>query len=226
MLIYTAEGWIIFNIAGWKRSKITLAEKKCSNDWIVSFLFLFFFNNLSLYMSHQPVHNSGSSGYSSLNRNDHLMGMTSSSESLDNCSWKKAQETEEEISRKARPVSKSQSSQFIVGSSGHGGGHGQCRHWGLTLTGLFSDMTDDIPHMCRICSNLSDHIQHVCNQIQSRCWSSSSLQGLMYWLTCCVSITQRTFQEICKGIHLQKSQEQQTTKLDSKKSSKSSWILQ
>lgn len=72
-----------------------------------SFVFVFF-NNLSLYISHQPVHNSGSSGYSSLNRNDHLLGMTSSSESLDNCGWKKAQETEEEISRKARPVSKSQ----------------------------------------------------------------------------------------------------------------------
>uniref|UniRef100_A0A1A7XF80 Period circadian protein homolog 2 n=1 Tax=Iconisemion striatum TaxID=60296 RepID=A0A1A7XF80_9TELE len=32
----------------------------------------------------QPVHNSGSSGYSSLNSNDHLQGMTSSSESLNN----------------------------------------------------------------------------------------------------------------------------------------------
>ncbi|XP_035526408.1 period circadian protein homolog 2 isoform X4 [Morone saxatilis] len=80
----------------------------------------------------QPVHNSGSSGYGSLSRNDHLLGMTSSSESLDNGSGSKMRQKEEEVSRKARP---------------------------------------------------------------------------------------RTFQEICKGIHLQKSQEQQTTKPDHKKSS-------
>ncbi|XP_059199890.1 period circadian protein homolog 2 [Centropristis striata] len=79
----------------------------------------------------QPVHNSGSSGYSSLNRNDHLVGMSSSSESLNNGNASKIRQEEEEISGKARP---------------------------------------------------------------------------------------RTFQEICKGIHLQKSQEQQTTKLDIKKS--------
>ncbi|KAI3374944.1 hypothetical protein L3Q82_021468 [Scortum barcoo] len=79
----------------------------------------------------QPVHNSGSSGYGSLNRNDHFLSMTSSSESLDNCSRSKMQQDEEEVSGKARP---------------------------------------------------------------------------------------RTFQEICKGIHLQKSQEQQTTKPDTKKS--------
>ncbi|XP_019117798.1 period circadian protein homolog 2 isoform X5 [Larimichthys crocea] len=79
----------------------------------------------------QPVHNSGSSGYGSLSRNDHLLGMTSSSESLDNGSRGKIQQAEEEVSGKARP---------------------------------------------------------------------------------------RTFQEICKGIHLQKSQEQQTTKPDNKKS--------
>lgn len=38
--------------------------------------------------------------------------------------------------------------------------------------------------------------------------------------------SQRTFQEICKGIHLQKSQEQQTTKPHHKKSggSKSSLL--
>ncbi|XP_051257713.1 period circadian protein homolog 2 isoform X2 [Dicentrarchus labrax] len=80
----------------------------------------------------QPVHNSGSSGYGSLSRNDHLLGMTSSSESLDNGGGSKMRQKEEEVSGKARP---------------------------------------------------------------------------------------RTFQEICKGIHLQKSQEQQTTKPDHKKSS-------
>ncbi|XP_040000610.1 period circadian protein homolog 2 isoform X2 [Xiphias gladius] len=77
----------------------------------------------------QPVHNSGSSGYDSLNSNDHLLAMSSSSESLNN---KMRREEEEEVSSKARP---------------------------------------------------------------------------------------RTFQEICKGIHLQKSQEQQTTKPDYKKKS-------
>uniref|UniRef100_A0A8C4DBF7 Period circadian protein homolog 2 n=1 Tax=Dicentrarchus labrax TaxID=13489 RepID=A0A8C4DBF7_DICLA len=80
----------------------------------------------------QPVHNSGSSGYGSLSRNDHLLGMTSSSESLDNGGGSKMRQKEEEVSGKARP---------------------------------------------------------------------------------------RTFQEICKGIHLQKSQEQQTTKPDHKKKS-------
>ncbi|KAM7379346.1 hypothetical protein PAMP_004908 [Pampus punctatissimus] len=79
----------------------------------------------------QPVHNSGSSGYGSLNSNDHLLGMTSSSESLNNGSGTKMRREEEEVNSKARP---------------------------------------------------------------------------------------RTFQEICKGIHLQKSQEQQTTKPDNKKS--------
>ncbi|XP_071348620.1 period circadian protein homolog 2 isoform X2 [Trachinotus anak] len=78
----------------------------------------------------QPVHNGGSSGYGSLNSNDQLMGMSSSSESL-NKSKMRREEQEEEVSSKARP---------------------------------------------------------------------------------------RTFQEICKGIHLQKSQEQQTTKPDYKKS--------
>ncbi|XP_047445193.1 period circadian protein homolog 2 isoform X3 [Mugil cephalus] len=76
----------------------------------------------------QPVHNSGSSGYGSLN-NDHHLGMTSSNESLNNG---KMQQEEEQVSHKARP---------------------------------------------------------------------------------------RTFQEICKGIHLQKSQEQQMAKLDNRKSS-------
>ncbi|KAK2822419.1 hypothetical protein Q5P01_022484 [Channa striata] len=79
----------------------------------------------------QPVHNSGSSGYGSLNSNEHLLGMTSSSESLTNGGGSKMQGEEEEMGSKARP---------------------------------------------------------------------------------------RTFQEICKGVHLQKSQEQQTTKPDNKKS--------
>uniref|UniRef100_A0A8D0D6Y1 Period circadian protein homolog 2 n=1 Tax=Sander lucioperca TaxID=283035 RepID=A0A8D0D6Y1_SANLU len=76
----------------------------------------------------QPVRNSGSSGYSSVNRNDHPVGMSSSSESLNNGSGSKIQQEEEEVNGK------------------------------------------------------------------------------------------RTFQEICKGIHLQKSQEQQTTRPDIKKS--------
>uniref|UniRef100_UPI0037E79545 period circadian protein homolog 2 isoform X2 n=1 Tax=Semicossyphus pulcher TaxID=241346 RepID=UPI0037E79545 len=78
----------------------------------------------------QPVHNSGSSGYNSLNRNDHLLSLTSSSESLDKGSGSKTHHEEEEVSDKVRP---------------------------------------------------------------------------------------RTFQEICKGIHLQKSQEQQIAKHDNKK---------
>lgn len=59
----------------------------------------------SLFISEQPVHNSGSSGYNSLNRN---VGMSSSSESLNNGSGNKIQleEEEEEVSGKARPVSK------------------------------------------------------------------------------------------------------------------------
>ncbi|CAK6966868.1 period circadian protein homolog 2 isoform X4 [Scomber scombrus] len=78
----------------------------------------------------QPVHNRGSSGHGSLNSNDHLLALTSSSESLNNSSGSKVQrEKEEEVSRIARP---------------------------------------------------------------------------------------RTFQEICKGIQLQKSQEQQTSKPDKK----------
>uniref|UniRef100_A0A8C4DAK2 Period circadian protein homolog 2 n=1 Tax=Dicentrarchus labrax TaxID=13489 RepID=A0A8C4DAK2_DICLA len=51
----------------------------------------------------QPVHNSGSSGYGSLSRNDHLLGMTSSSESLDNGGGSKMRQKEEEVSGKARP---------------------------------------------------------------------------------------------------------------------------
>ncbi|XP_039670807.1 period circadian protein homolog 2 isoform X6 [Perca fluviatilis] len=79
----------------------------------------------------QPVRNSGSSGYSSVNRTDHPVGMSSSSESLNNGSGSKIQQEEEEVRGKARP---------------------------------------------------------------------------------------RTFQEICKGIHLQRSQEQQTTRPNIKKS--------
>ncbi|KAM4728951.1 period circadian protein homolog 2 isoform 2-T3 [Anableps anableps] len=81
----------------------------------------------------QPVHNSGSSGYSSLNSNEYLQGMTSSSsESLNNSKQGKMQQKEGELSRKSRP---------------------------------------------------------------------------------------RTFQEICKGIHLQKNQEQQMAKSEPKRSS-------
>ncbi|XP_056247186.1 period circadian protein homolog 2 isoform X3 [Seriola aureovittata] len=77
----------------------------------------------------QPVHNCGSSGYASLNSNDQLLGLSSSSDNLTKSKMRQ-EEQEEEVSSKARP---------------------------------------------------------------------------------------RTFQEICKGIHLQKSQEQQTTKPDHKK---------
>uniref|UniRef100_A0A3B5M7I5 Period circadian protein homolog 2 n=1 Tax=Xiphophorus couchianus TaxID=32473 RepID=A0A3B5M7I5_9TELE len=52
----------------------------------------------------QPVHNSGSSGYSSLNSNEYLQGMTSSSsESLNNGKQGKKQEKEGEQSSKSRP---------------------------------------------------------------------------------------------------------------------------
>ncbi|XP_043989702.1 period circadian protein homolog 2 isoform X5 [Gambusia affinis] len=52
----------------------------------------------------QPVHNSGSSGYSSLNSNEYLQGMTSSSsESLNNGKQEKGQEKEGEQSSKSRP---------------------------------------------------------------------------------------------------------------------------
>ncbi|XP_014880303.1 period circadian protein homolog 2-like isoform X1 [Poecilia latipinna] len=80
----------------------------------------------------QPVHNSGSSGYSSLNSNEYLQGMTSSSsESLNNGKEGKVQQKEGEQTIKSRP---------------------------------------------------------------------------------------RTFQEICKGIHLQKNHEQQTAKSEHKRS--------
>ncbi|XP_029381471.1 period circadian protein homolog 2 isoform X2 [Echeneis naucrates] len=78
----------------------------------------------------QPVHNSGCNGYGSLSSNDHLLGMSSSSESLNKTKFQ-YEEQEEDVSSKVRP---------------------------------------------------------------------------------------RTFQEICKGVHLQKSQEQQTIKADNKKS--------
>lgn len=51
----------------------------------------------------QPVHTSGSSGYSSLPRTDHIFSMTSSSE--DNCCGDKVPEQEEETCSKSRPVS-------------------------------------------------------------------------------------------------------------------------
>ncbi|KAK9539242.1 hypothetical protein VZT92_004359 [Zoarces viviparus] len=50
----------------------------------------------------QPVQNSGSNGYGSLNRKD-LVGMSSSSESLNNGSGTKIRQEEEEVSGKARP---------------------------------------------------------------------------------------------------------------------------
>lgn len=59
-----------------------------------------------LFIHDQPVHNSGSSAYGSLNSNDHLLGITSSSESLNNGCGSKMQQEEEEVSSKARPVSK------------------------------------------------------------------------------------------------------------------------
>uniref|UniRef100_A0A671Z0E3 Period circadian protein homolog 2 n=1 Tax=Sparus aurata TaxID=8175 RepID=A0A671Z0E3_SPAAU len=62
----------------------------------------------------QPVHNSGSSGYGSLSRNDHILGMTSSSESLENGHGSKMQQVEEEVSDKARPVSKFNHLQLII----------------------------------------------------------------------------------------------------------------
>lgn len=72
-------------------------------------LCLFYFNPFPCYflcVCHQPVHNSNSSGYGSLNSNDHLLGTTSSSESLNNGNPSKLQQEEEEVSGKARPVSK------------------------------------------------------------------------------------------------------------------------
>ncbi|XP_037538190.1 period circadian protein homolog 2 [Nematolebias whitei] len=51
----------------------------------------------------QPVHNSGSSGYSSLNSNDHLQGMTSSSESLNNGNGSSMQQEGGEPKGKSRP---------------------------------------------------------------------------------------------------------------------------
>ncbi|XP_074544394.1 period circadian protein homolog 2 isoform X2 [Halichoeres trimaculatus] len=83
----------------------------------------------------QPVHNSGSSGYGSLTRNDHLLSMASSNESLHEGGCKLQLEEEADMSSKVRP---------------------------------------------------------------------------------------RTFQEICKDIHLQKSQEQQTLKAENKKSNSKS----
>lgn len=54
----------------------------------------------------QPVHNSGSSGYRSLNSTDQLLGMTSSSESLNNgTKLHQEDDEEEEVSSKTRPVS-------------------------------------------------------------------------------------------------------------------------
>ncbi|XP_077413458.1 period circadian protein homolog 2 isoform X2 [Vanacampus margaritifer] len=52
----------------------------------------------------QPVHNSGSSGYRSLNSTDHLLGMTSSSESLNNGNkFHQEYDEEKDVSSKVRP---------------------------------------------------------------------------------------------------------------------------
>ncbi|XP_077378100.1 period circadian protein homolog 2 isoform X2 [Festucalex cinctus] len=52
----------------------------------------------------QPVHNSGSSGYRSLNSTDHLLGITSSSESLNNANkFHQESDEEEDVDSKARP---------------------------------------------------------------------------------------------------------------------------
>ncbi|XP_076000671.1 period circadian protein homolog 2 isoform X1 [Genypterus blacodes] len=51
----------------------------------------------------QPVHNADSSGYGSLHSNDHPLGLTSSSESLNSGSGRKKRREEEEVSGKARP---------------------------------------------------------------------------------------------------------------------------
>uniref|UniRef100_A0A665T7Q3 Period circadian protein homolog 2 n=1 Tax=Echeneis naucrates TaxID=173247 RepID=A0A665T7Q3_ECHNA len=52
----------------------------------------------------QPVHNSGCNGYGSLSSNDHLLGMSSSSESLNKTKFQ-YEEQEEDVSSKVRPVS-------------------------------------------------------------------------------------------------------------------------
>uniref|UniRef100_A0AAQ5XJ50 Period circadian protein homolog 2 n=1 Tax=Amphiprion ocellaris TaxID=80972 RepID=A0AAQ5XJ50_AMPOC len=62
----------------------------------------------------QPVHNGGSSGYGSLNSNDHRLGMTSSSESLNNGNETKMQQEEEKVSSKARPVIESVNKSLAV----------------------------------------------------------------------------------------------------------------
>lgn len=58
-----------------------------------------------LIICDQPVHSGGSSAYGSMTNNDHLLGMTSSSESLSNGSGNKMRQEEEEQSSKTRPVS-------------------------------------------------------------------------------------------------------------------------
>ncbi|KAM6918615.1 period circadian protein homolog 2 [Xenentodon cancila] len=50
----------------------------------------------------QPVHNSGSSGYSSQNSTDHRLGLTCSTESLNNSNGSKTQQEEGEVSSKTR----------------------------------------------------------------------------------------------------------------------------
>ncbi len=89
------------------KNNFKTSKSKMKPQWILSLSFL-----PSLFICDQPVHNSGSSGYCSLNRSDHHLGMTSSTESLDNGSGSKMQQAENEVSSKARPVSKPKYLQF------------------------------------------------------------------------------------------------------------------
>ncbi|XP_034412208.1 period circadian protein homolog 2 isoform X2 [Cyclopterus lumpus] len=108
----------------------------------------------------QPVHNSGSSGYGSLNRND-LVGMSSSSESLNNCSGSKIRPKEEE-----------------------------------------EEEVEEVEEVEEL-EELEVEVEVEVEELEVRART-------------------RTFQEICKGIHLQKTQEHQTTKHDIRKSSSKS----
>uniref|UniRef100_A0A8C6SSM0 Period circadian protein homolog 2 n=1 Tax=Neogobius melanostomus TaxID=47308 RepID=A0A8C6SSM0_9GOBI len=53
----------------------------------------------------QPVHSCGSSGYDSMNSADHVLGMNSSTESVNNGSTFKVPHKDQEMSSKARPIS-------------------------------------------------------------------------------------------------------------------------
>lgn len=137
----------------------------------------------SYLFCHQPVHNSGSSGYSSHPKTN-VFRPTSLSEGTS--SRDKTQEREEPSCSNARPVRTS-------------------KEWSL---------------LCHITVNISLFIvKH---------WSPSQDPKKCFTITChsVVTISRLTFQEICKGIHLQKSQEQQTNEVDNKKSSSSKLSLE